>query len=227
MEAACNTPRASGSERIGIRERLRRARIGIVSDGGGSESRHELEMLRAATASMSGFVGDIDGDRTARIDRIDDLLRAMRSAISSVIEAEREQARMLEQFIGRIEQLLQPGGAPYKGADASEGEHTTACDVGGRVIGSSERQAAPGNTAVQAMAVHRLAVRLSPAELQVCLLLARNRSTKQIADMLNTAPCTIESHRRSIRRKLGLEPRANLVSFLVAEMGLPFITSAP
>lgn len=219
MNELSSAQRATSAERVGIRERLRRARIGRIIHVTGDQSREELEMLHAAATPATGPVSDVDGDRAARIDRV---LDAMRTALNSVLDAERERARMLEQFIRRIDVLLRREGVAHAGRDMSGTGEDTDCDVGGRVIGSSERQAAPGNTAVQAMAVHRLAACLSPTELQVCLLLARNKSTKQIADMLSTAASTIESHRRSIRRKLGLEPRANLVSFLVAEIGLPY-----
>ncbi len=224
MNELSDAQQAASAERIGIRERLRRARIRTIIHVTGDQSRGEREMLHAAATPAKGLVSDVDDDRTIRIDHV---LNAMRTALNSVLDAERERARMLEQFIGRIDVLLRKEGETHMGRDLSGRGEDADCDVGGRVIGSSERQAAPGNTAVQAMAVHRLARCLSPTELQVCLLLARNKSTKQIADMLSTAASTIESHRRSIRRKLGLEPRANLVSFLVAEMGLPFVSSAP
>jgi DNA-binding CsgD family transcriptional regulator len=45
---------------------------------------------------------------------------------------------------------------------------------------------------------------LSPAERSVLRLIARNRSTLQISEELNIRPKTVENHRSSICRKLGV-----------------------
>jgi len=57
--------------------------------------------------------------------------------------------------------------------------------------------------------------KLTPAELQVANLVRLGKSTKEIADMLALAPGTISTHRRNIRKKLGLSnKKANLQSLL-------------
>lgn len=55
---------------------------------------------------------------------------------------------------------------------------------------------------------------LTPAEIRLCLLLRLNMSNKEIAALLNVSTRTLDAHRMSIRKKLGLEKRANLVVFL-------------
>lgn len=58
---------------------------------------------------------------------------------------------------------------------------------------------------------------LTPAELKVCQLIQSGRRTKEIADTLNLSVETVQSHRKSIRRKLSLSGReVNLFAFLQA-----------
>ena len=57
---------------------------------------------------------------------------------------------------------------------------------------------------------------LTPEELKVCLLLKTNLTTKQIAALRFVSNRTVENQRFRIREKLGLPPRANLVSFLAS-----------
>ncbi len=47
-------------------------------------------------------------------------------------------------------------------------------------------------------------IRLSPAEVQVAVLVRLGKSSKQIADILHVSVETINSHRKSIRKKLGI-----------------------
>lgn len=55
---------------------------------------------------------------------------------------------------------------------------------------------------------------LTPTEIRICTLLRLNLSTKEIASILSLSPHTVETHRRSIRRRLGLAAEENLVSYL-------------
>lgn len=57
---------------------------------------------------------------------------------------------------------------------------------------------------------------LTPTELKICQLLKINLSTKEIADLLNVTGGNIDVHRSRIRRKLKLEPTANLTSYLAS-----------
>ncbi|MDQ2081435.1 LuxR C-terminal-related transcriptional regulator [Xanthobacteraceae bacterium Astr-EGSB] len=58
---------------------------------------------------------------------------------------------------------------------------------------------------------------LTPAELKVCQLIQSGHRTKEIADTLNLSIDTVQSHRKSIRRKLSLSGKeVNLFTFLKA-----------
>jgi DNA-binding CsgD family transcriptional regulator len=57
--------------------------------------------------------------------------------------------------------------------------------------------------------------RLTPSECQVAQFISHGKTTKEIAEILNLAPSTIDSHRNHIRSKLGIKNRKiSLKSYL-------------
>ncbi|ALT78856.1 MULTISPECIES: response regulator transcription factor [unclassified Roseateles] len=56
---------------------------------------------------------------------------------------------------------------------------------------------------------------LSPRESEILSALARGESSKQIARTLDLSVRTVETHRQSIKRKLGLEGQAELIKYAV------------
>jgi len=56
--------------------------------------------------------------------------------------------------------------------------------------------------------------RLTPTELKVCALLKINLSNKEVGKLLSVSLRNVESHRYSIRKKLGLPSETNLSSYL-------------
>jgi len=59
-------------------------------------------------------------------------------------------------------------------------------------------------------------ITFTPKELQVANLIKEGKTTKEIAELLNTSPGTIDFHRNNIRTKLNLKNRrANLKSYLL------------
>jgi len=58
---------------------------------------------------------------------------------------------------------------------------------------------------------------LTPAEIRIVNLIRHGSPSKEIAELLNLSPRTVETHRKNIRRKIGLEgKRANLRSHLLS-----------
>jgi DNA-binding CsgD family transcriptional regulator len=54
-------------------------------------------------------------------------------------------------------------------------------------------------------------------EIKVINFIKEGRTTKEMAELLNASPRTVEVHRDNIRKKLGLRNRkANLQSYLMA-----------
>jgi DNA-binding CsgD family transcriptional regulator len=67
---------------------------------------------------------------------------------------------------------------------------------------------------------HRLSSKysaLTPTEIQMAFLVRDGKTTKEIAEQLNLSDRTVESHRQSIRMKMGIRNRrANLRSHLLS-----------
>ncbi len=58
---------------------------------------------------------------------------------------------------------------------------------------------------------------LTPAEIRIANLIKHGKTTKEIAKMLKVSPRTIDTHRKNIRSKIGIEnKKANLISHLLA-----------
>ncbi len=57
-------------------------------------------------------------------------------------------------------------------------------------------------------------LRLTPAEMKVCQFIQTGASTKEMADALNLSTETIQTHRKHIRKKLGLTRAVNLYCYL-------------
>lgn len=71
------------------------------------------------------------------------------------------------------------------------------------------------STASLGGALSNIRNRLTPTEFTVATMVARGKSTLEIADFLNISPYTAGAHRNSIRRKLGLVKRGiNLATYL-------------
>ena len=59
--------------------------------------------------------------------------------------------------------------------------------------------------------------RLTPTELEIAKLVIQGKTTKMIAEMMNTATSTIDFHRNNIRRKVGIRSaRVNLRTYLTS-----------
>jgi len=51
----------------------------------------------------------------------------------------------------------------------------------------------------------KIGFKLTPAEIQITNLLKHGKTTKEIAELLNPATSTIDTHRNHIRKKFGIK----------------------
>ena len=59
-------------------------------------------------------------------------------------------------------------------------------------------------------------LKLTPAEIRIANLIRHGSSTKKIDEIMKKSQRTVETHRKNIRRKIGLDlKRANLRSHLL------------
>jgi DNA-binding NarL/FixJ family response regulator len=58
---------------------------------------------------------------------------------------------------------------------------------------------------------------LSSREQQILRMIARGLSRTAIAEQLSRSPMTVDNHRKSIMKKLGINDRADLVRYAIAE----------
>ena len=61
------------------------------------------------------------------------------------------------------------------------------------------------------------AIHLTTREQQVCRLLAEGRTGKEVAELLQISPHTVERHRQKLMRKLGLHGRTALVKYAMQQ----------
>jgi DNA-binding CsgD family transcriptional regulator len=58
---------------------------------------------------------------------------------------------------------------------------------------------------------------LTPTEIRIANLIRHGSPTKKIAEIMKISPRTVDTHRKNIRKKVGLErKRANLRSYLLS-----------
>ena len=58
---------------------------------------------------------------------------------------------------------------------------------------------------------------LTPTELRIAKLIRDDKTSGEIADLMNLSPRTIESHRKNIRRKMGLTAKKRNLRTLLLE----------
>lgn len=113
-----------------------------------------------------------------------------------------------------IHRALQVGARGYVLKDAPAHE----------IVAAIEAVAAGGVYLSPAVSRHlvqpaTVTVLLTPREAQILAALGRGESSKQIARDLALSVRTVETHRQSIKRKLGLDGQAELIKYAVEHAG--------
>jgi FixJ family two-component response regulator len=58
-------------------------------------------------------------------------------------------------------------------------------------------------------------LQLTPKEIEICNLIRQGRTSKEIAEIFCLSPRTVDTHRNNIRKKIGLDQKSNLRTFLL------------
>ncbi|WP_066271732.1 response regulator transcription factor [Hydrogenophaga palleronii] len=109
-----------------------------------------------------------------------------------------------------VQRALQAGARGYVLKDAPAGEIVAAIDA----VVAGGTYLSPG-VSRRLFRHHAPRPLLSPRESQILSALGRGESSKQIAKALDLSVRTVETHRQSIKRKLGLEGQAELIKYAV------------
>jgi DNA-binding NarL/FixJ family response regulator len=109
-----------------------------------------------------------------------------------------------------VQRALQAGARGYVLKDSPAEEIVVAIEA----VASGGTFLSP---AVSRQLFHRPLLRpmLTPRESQILSALGRGESSKQIAKSLELSVRTVETHRQSIKRKLGIEGQAELIKYAV------------
>ncbi|VAX35243.1 hypothetical protein MNBD_UNCLBAC01-1701 [hydrothermal vent metagenome] len=119
------------------------------------------------------------------------------------VESEKKQVK--QEVADNIEQLIEPLVVKLR----------RKVDVSGKKILNLLEEGLKDLTASFGSKVSSPYLKLSPKEIEICNMIKRGLSSKEISDILNTSLRTIDNHRNHIRKKLNISQKdINLVSYL-------------
>ncbi len=166
---------------------------------------HERYLLEAVATLLAD-----NGERRHAIDDLEEAVAAENRktvALEEVLtQVEELRKRNLDEIRTTIEAEILPVLSRLEGRLREEPEHSLLMTIRRSLqrLGSHDRS--------QYRTVRN---RLSPREFEIAGMVASGVPTKQIAEILNLAPATVERHRHSIRRKLGIRNESiNLATYL-------------
>ena len=189
--------------RDGLRLRLSAVpHFDVVAEAG--EPEEALRCLRDAAPDV--VIQDVGLKASSGLDLIEDML---------VIQTElRVLVFSMYDNPEYVQRALQAGARGYVLKDAPAAEIVAAIDA--VAAGGIYLSPAVSRHLFQA---HGPRTRLSRRETEILVALGRGESSKQIARDLALSVRTVEAHRQSIKRKLGLDGQAELIKYAVEHAG--------
>ena len=155
------------------------------------------EVIRARTAAL---------EKEKR--QIEEMNITLRTVLNNVA-AERDQSRA--ELASSLQNFLAPALARLVNIPDKAARHSHAALIEDQVRRMLGQAGGSPDSGEQGMA------RLTLAELNVCRFIRAGHSTKEIAAALGISPETVQTHRKNIRRKLGVRGQdAQLAAFLAA-----------
>ncbi len=200
--------RESIQEELEVRgEKIGTIEVGIVRSGDGRSARilPEERRLLAGIADLAAAVIQRIASENSLAEAAQEL-RDKNAALREILfQIESEKRRYLRELCGLVETKLSAliEDAPRLSEElARKVMERLRCEL-------DQFTASRASTATDPF------VTLSPREVQVCEYIKRGMSNKEIGELLSLSPMTVEKHRHSIRKKLGLtNTDVNLYSYL-------------
>jgi len=163
-----------------------------------SQRKHEEELLLKTTEQLDKLLQE----RTSDMKELDTALKVMLKRIEGV------KTEIRDQIIFNVTEFVLPYVEKLK--------KTSLSDVQSTYLDSLEKNL-NDITAPILRGVSAKYLKLTPSEIQVANLIKQGKNTKEIAGTLFMSPRTIETHRYSIRKKLGLKgKKLNLRTYLAS-----------
>ncbi|MFH1912967.1 MAG: LuxR C-terminal-related transcriptional regulator [Pseudomonadota bacterium] len=187
------------------------------ADGAGGQYPAEATLRRIRLTGYSLFqliLHDLSPQVELRADLRDQKaeVEKMNIALMRVIKTVEEDRREMRQALtSQVRQQMLPALERIAKAEAADVREGYRAVIEERLADLAGDGLAPAGSMVHDAALYRL----SPREMEVCQLVQLGRTGAEIAGLLNLAFETIQTHRKNIRRKLGLRgSRTSLHAYL-------------
>lgn len=157
----------------------------------------EVETRKRAERLLQEALENTENEVAARTRDLRDANTALKVVISNVEAAKAESEAAV---MARIKTLVLPHVSKLKHLEAGREPHASYIDLIETSLGSITRRLSNP--------IAGTLERLTPTEVEIVQLVVLGRSTKEIARTLSRGESTVDFHRNNIRRKLGLNNRA-------------------
>ncbi len=182
-----------------------------------NEQLHSI--VNERTANLNLMVSKVEEEVEARMEAEDELSRSIGRQNDQLLQLEEKNVALkilMHQVNSEKERIIENVSANVRNVlipllhNIQRNEAITGSDIKDTINSAiSHLSDSFGN------ALDDPAFNLSPREREICGLLRDGKSSDEIADFLNLSVQTIQTHRKKIRKKLGIQNRKkNLVSFL-------------
>ena len=159
------------------------------------------EALRKANANLKKRTRELELKRKS----LEELNAAMRVVLK---KREMDKAKIKESVLANVKKLIEPYFEKIKITGLNDQQMGVL-----RILESNLKEIISPFTQEVSLKYFKL----TSTEIQVAKQIRHGHTTKQIADFMDISPRTIETHRKNIRRKIGLEgKKANLRSHLMS-----------
>ena len=146
-------------------------------------------------------------EREAELKIKNDTLEEMNTALKVLLtKREEDKAELEDNILANLDKLVFPFLKKLKASGLNDRQHAYI-----EIVKSNLKDVV---SPFSRKLTSRL-LNLTPTEIHVANLVKEGKTTKEIAELLNLGERTIESHRKSIRKKLGIQhKKVNLRSYL-------------